>query len=132
MKVPVGGASAFGKDHHRLAGLEQSYRLPGRARVGRVDLDREGPETANEPGEPGDPEERVPGHEVYGEANGNTDEDGIGVGDVIRGDDEGTVGGNMLRSLEADLPIDTRPEVDERADSVQDGRAHAMSVPRRS
>ena len=69
---------------------------------------------------------------MYGEANGNTDEDGIGVGDVIRGDDEGTVGGNMLRSLEADLPIDTRPEVDERADSVQDGRAHAMSVPRRS
>jgi hypothetical protein len=57
---------------------------------------------------------------------------GSAIGDVIRGDDEGTVGGNVLRSLEADSPVDTRPEVEERADSVQDGRAHAMSVPRRS
>ena len=69
---------------------------------------------------------------MHGEANGNTDEDGIGEGHVIRGDDEGAVGGNVLRSLEADSPVDTRPEMDERADSVQDGRAHAMSVPRRS
>jgi hypothetical protein len=68
---------------------------------------------------------------VHGETDGNTDEDGIGEGDVIRDDDERAVGGNVLRSLKADSPVDTRPEMEERADGVQDGRAHAMSVPRR-
>jgi hypothetical protein len=38
----------------------------------------------------------------------------------------------VLRPLEADSPVEARPEMDERAENVQDGRAHAMSVPRRS
>jgi hypothetical protein len=34
--------------------------------------------------------------------------------------------------LESDSPIEPRPEMDDGADSVDDGRAHALSVPRRS
>ena len=132
LEPAVGSAPGFGKDHHRTTRLEESHRLSGGARVGRFDLDREGAQPAYEPGEPGNLEQRVPGHEVHGEANGNGDEDWVGKGDVIRSDDERPIGRDVFGPLESDSPIEPRPEMDDGADSVDDGRAHALSVPRRS
>ena len=131
LEASVRCASPFGKDHHRLAGLEQSHRLPRRAGVGGVDLDGKSAQATDNPREPGYLKQSVPGHKVYGEAYGDTDEDGIGVGHVIRYDDERPVRGNVLRPLEADPPVEARPEVDEGTENIQDGRAHALSVPRR-
>jgi hypothetical protein len=129
LEPAIVSAPGLGKDHDGPARLEQTHRLPGGARVGRFDLDREGPQPAYEPGEPGNLEQRVPGHEVHGEANGNADEDWVGKGDVIRSDDQRPIGRDVFGPLESDSPVEPRPEMDDGSDSVQDGRAHTLSVP---
>src|SRR4029453_9642449 len=99
--------------------------------IGRLDVDGEGAEPADEPGKAADLEEPVPGHVVDGLPDGNAHERWIGERHVIGCDEERAVLGNVSDTFEADAPVEPRAEPHRRPEYVEKGRVHATIVPRR-
>ena len=132
LEAAVGCAAAFRKDHHSPLRTEHPHGLADRARVGGLELHGESAQSADQPGQSRHVKKRVPCHEVHDQANRNPYHDGVGIGDMVRGDDQRSFRRDVLNALEADPPVEPGPEPDEGTESVQDGSAHGQSVPRRS
>ena len=121
---PGAGPLPLGKDHDDVARLEQPDRLPRRRRVGRVDARRKGAQAPDEPVEQGDLEEPVPRHVIDPAPDRDAHERWIGVGLMVRRDDDGPGGGNVLGAGQLETEVGAAEAVKAGPREIQEGRPH--------
>jgi hypothetical protein len=130
LDASVRAPARFRKDHDRFPRVEEAHRCTRGACVGGLDVNREGAEATDEPGEAADAKERVPGHVIDTPSHRDRREYRIGVGHVVRHNEERTRAGDVMDTLEADPEVQPRSEPHHRAERVDHGCAHAPIVPR--
>src|SRR2546422_563612 len=111
----------LGEDHDDVARLEQTDRLAHRRRIGRLHPDRKGPEPPDHPAEHRDLEEPAPGHVVDASADRDRHERRVGISLVVRRDDEGPVGGNVVGARQLENEVGTAEAAKSRASEIDDG-----------
>jgi len=130
LKPAIEAASSLGKDHDGLTTLEQPHAFPGGLRVGRLDVHGKRAKAADQPGEPENAEQYLPGHVVHGPADRDGDQNRVRVRHVVRNDDHRSRGGDVVHPFEANAEVGARAEPHGGADHVQDRRSHVPILPR--
>src|SRR2546429_369087 len=118
---------ALGKDHHHLPRLQQPDRLARGPPVGRLDLDGESVEQPDETPEQGDLEETAPRHVVDTPTDADRDERRVGVGLVVRRDDQGSRRRDVLNADQLETEVGAAERVEPGTEEVQDGCVHALA-----
>ena len=113
LHLPVGRPPPFGENQHRFAGLQKANDRTHGLGVGLINVDRKGPEPANQTTQPGDSEEPLPGQIVDRPAERNRNQDRVGVRDMVGKKQERPRARDMLDPLEADLEIELGESPDE-------------------
>src|SRR3989442_14190837 len=96
-------------------------------RVRRLDLDGECVEQPDEPPEQGDLEETAPRHVVDAPRDGDRDERRVGVGLVVRRDDQGSRRRDVLDADQLEPEVGAAERVEPGTEEVQDGCVHALA-----
>jgi hypothetical protein len=121
---------ALREDHDGLTGLQEPHAFTSGLRISRLDVDGKGTQATNQPGEPEDAEQYVPSHVVHRPANWNGDQDRVRVRHMVRHDDYGAGGRDVVHPFEANAEVGARAEPHGRAEHVQDRRSHVSILPR--
>ena len=129
LKPAIETPPAFGEDHDGLTGLKEPHAFTGGLRVSRFELDGKCAEPSDQPREPMDTEEHVPGHVVYPPTNRDGDQHWVRIRHVVRNDDQRPGSGDVVNPFETNTEISPRAEPHGGAEHIEDRRSHTAILP---
>ena len=129
LKPAIQTPPAFGENHDGLTGLKEPHAFTGGPRVRRLDLDGKRAKPTDQPCEPVDTEQDVPGHVVHAPAYRNGDQHWVRKRHVVRNDDHRPGSGDVVNPFETNTEIGSRTEPQGGAEHIKDRRPHASILP---
>ena len=130
LEATIETAPALGEDHDGLTGLQEPHAFTSGLRISRLDVDGKRTQATNQPGEPEDPEQYVPGHVVHRPANRNGDQDRVRIRHMVRNDDHWSGSWDVVHPFEANAEVGACAEPYGRTEHIQDRRSHVSILPR--